>query len=113
IAGRARKTRQREPLEQPLEAPLWTPAEIAGECELLRTDLSVPSAVGVDRGKTARRLVRAARPELHVVEVIEPVAVAEQRLANPGERLLALQRAQIRGEEADPRRLLDVTRGQR
>ena len=104
---------QGEPLEKALEAPLGRPGGLSREGRLLGAGVLDEATVGDQRLRAARGVVRGARPKRHLIEVLDGAGgpAGEQGLTDADKRLLALQRREVGGEEADPGGLLDDPRG--
>src|SRR5438270_2510607 len=122
IASHAPEAGERESLEHALEPPFGAPARIAAERGRLaaRAGRALhPLAVGQQRVRAAGGIVRGARPERHVRAAGERAArllltgAAGESQANAGERIIALQRREVGGQEADPRCPLEIVPGQR
>ncbi len=127
VAAHASEAGQREPLERALEAPLGRPGRLADERLRLGARVQGPLAVGAQRLGSARGIVGGARPERDAVErgsrrpsvtprrILEPlprfVGRARTRVehqADARERVLALQRRQVDGQEAHPGGALEL-----
>ena len=123
VAPGAREAGQREPLEHPLEAPRGAPRGVARERRRLR---AAPAAAAPRRSRyrrapptggrrsASRRRARgrgrcAVRAGCRRGRAARRGAPRE-RHADAGERVLALERAQVGDQEAHPRRALEVAR---
>jgi len=113
IAAPAGEARQRQPLEQPLEPSLRAPARIAVEREPGGRRLGDPAAVSDQRLRAPRAIVAGARSERDLPEVLERPAVLAEGQANAREGCLALEGAEVGGQHARPRGLLEIFIGKR
>ena len=108
-AGVAVKARQRQTLEHALEASLGTPRRLAAEGDGLRARAGGPGTVGGQRGGAPPGLVHGTRPECDVVELGQLGRGPRPAYRGDGpERIVALQRAQIGDQKAQPAQLLEV-----
>ncbi len=112
IAAHAREPRQREPLEDALEAPLRRPGGVAPEG--IGLGGPGPLGVGLHRGRAAFGVVAAPRPEREAGQVrrLAGAGRARQRGLDRLERVFLLERAQVGAQEAPPGGPLEILAGQ-